>query len=653
MSFFSSFPKSLLSFALSCMLFTQQLHCVEAKLTPSIVKAKTQEIMKAHATHKELSPEIAKRMLQNFLEEMDPGRTYLTLPDIEMWLEPSESLIQQLITSYNKESFPLFEEMHESMQNGIIRRRQMELEIHKLAEENRLPKDVKADEFKELSWAETQEDLLNRLIKIRALQEEATEKLDDEELKTNALQLMAKHRTSFEDKYLNKEKKDSLLLSNILKSMAGSLDAHTAYFTPAEAKQFMISVQQRLFGIGAQLRDDLNGFTVMKIIEGGPAAQGGQLQAKDKIIAVNDQPVVGMDITDAVELIRGKENTDVNLRVIRWKEENDEKIEKKLDIVVTRGEVVLNETRLEKKIEPFGDGVIAYLRLHSFYQDPEDSSTSDIERELKAIKEEHNIKGVILDLRNNSGGMLTQAISVTGLFMTKGIVCSIKDHSENVQHLRDLNSKTLWDGPLIVLVNRTSASAAEIVSQTLQDYGRAIVVGDDHTFGKGTFQTFTLNADEGYVNNQGEYKVTRGKYYTVSGKSPQLNGVQSDVHVPGVFSYFDIGEQFAKYPLENDHIEPNFKDNLSDVPWSQRDKIRRLYKFDLQPRLSLYQQHIPTLQKNASLRIEANPDYQAFLKELKDLAGQEDNDQEPDEYGKVDLQLQETFNVMKDLIILL
>src|SRR5262249_27228595 len=157
--------------------------------------------------------------------------------------------------------------------------------------------------------------------------------------------------------------------------------------------------------------------------------------------------------------------------------------------------------------------------------------------------------------------------------------------SDKIQHLREVEGKPIWEGPLTILVNRASASAAEIVAQTLQDYGRAVVVGDDHTFGKGTFQTFTLDPiTNPKVNPQGEYKVTRGRYYTVSGKSPQLSGVFSDIVVPGMLSYLDIGESFSKYPLENDSIEPHFDDDLSDLSAFHRLQLGPMYRYNLQTR---------------------------------------------------------------------
>ncbi|MCB1137058.1 MAG: S41 family peptidase, partial [Chlamydiia bacterium] len=412
-------------------------------------------------------------------------------------------------------------------------------------------------------------------------------------------------------------KRQEYMLSLVLKAIAGALDTHTAYFTPGEASQFMISVQQRLFGIGAQLRDDLNGLTVVRIIEGGPAERSGELKLKDRIIAVDAVPVVGMDITDAVELIRGDEGKAVRLTIIRDVGGEGKHQDEKMDVTVTRGEVVLNETRLESHVEPFADGVIAYLHLFSFYQDPESSSALDITRALHKIQEEHKIKGVVLDLRFNSGGMLSQAVAVTGLFITRGVVVSIKDDSGRVQHLRDLDGNVIFGGPMIVVANRASASAAEIVTQTLQDYGRAIVVGDDHTFGKGTFQTFTLNSQrEENVNPQGEYKVTRGTYYTVSGKSPQKKGVPSDILVPGPLAKADIGEQFSDYALEGGAIAPLFDDELLDIPEAQRQRVAQLYRVNLQPILQRYTKFLPTLRTNAETRIAANKPYQSFLEKI-------------------------------------
>lgn len=620
-------------------------------INPAQATSKLQEIMKMHATYKTLNPVVVKRGLQNYIEELDPAKSYLLEPDIEQWLNPSDQLLEQIQADFSKNQFNTFIEIQNVMTQAIMRRRELDKNIQPTSP----VKKMTAKELKELPWAKNLEELKERLALIKGLQMEAANKLN-EEYRERALQRIAKRQLKTEEDILNSQSrfKEEFMLSNVLKAFASALDTHTSYFTPDEAKQFLIGVQQRLFGIGAQLRDDINGFTVVKIVEGSPAANSKQLKVRDRIIAVNKEPVVGMDIVDVVEMIRGEEGTPVELTVIREEGEKEHKKEEKLDITIPRGQVVLKETRYEASVEPIGDGVIAYLRLHSFYQDQDSSSAEDLEKALDEIKKEYNVKGVILDLRSNVGGLLTQAVDVTGLFITKGIVVSIKDEDGAVQNLRDIDSKTIWEGPLIVLINRASASASEIVAQALQDYGRAIIIGDDHSFGKGSFQTFTLSASKpSGVNPQGEYKVTRGRYYTVSGKTPQLTGVLSEIVIPGIFSEMEVGEKYGKYPLENDQIKPNFDDDLSDVSFLQREKIRALYRFDLQPKLTIYNQYLDRLRKNSADRIAHNKNYQTFLAELK--KEEEDIEQQPDEDTKqhADLQLNEAYNVMKDLLFLM
>lgn len=626
---------------------------IEAKL-PEIsahdVTEKAHEIMKAHAAHKELTPELGRRILNNYLEELDPNKTYFIASDIQTYINPSDEFLSQLIKDYEASNFTTFEQMQSLFIKAIDRRHKLEQQI----DIEKLPTHVKSAEFKDIPWAKSDDELLMRLKKIKSLQLESAAKLSPE-TKEKSLQRITKYQASHEESLLSSDPvvHERTILANVLKATAAALDAHTSYFTPGEAAQFMINVQQRLFGIGAQLRDDINGFTVIKIVEGSPAALNKELKVKDRIIAVNGEPIVGMAASDAVELIRGKENTPAVLTVIREvPTERGVKEEKKLEITILRGEVVLKETRFKTSYEPFGDGVIGYLRLYSFYQDPDSSSATDLEKEIIKLKTEHNLLGLILDLRYNSGGLLAQAVAVTGLFITKGIVVSIKDENGRIQHLRDLDNTETWTGPLIVLINRSSASASEIVAQTLQDYGRALIIGDDHSYGKGSYQTFTLNADEqNLVNPQGEFKVTRGRYYTVSGKTPQLTGVLSDIVVSGPLSESDIGEKFSKYPLENDHIKPNFDDDLSDIPFLKRDKIRRLYRFGLQERLSTYLSFLEKLKSNSAERLAQSHNYQNLLTEIKKK--DEANSDDMEKFGQNDLQLEEADNIMKDLLILM
>lgn len=634
--------------ALVCFasLNTLLLQAKPAEINQYDVSSKMQEIMRAHAVYKKMSPILAKRSLDNFINLLDPFKTYFVDGEISKWLQPSNELLEQICKDFEYSKFPAFEEIFSLMRPCIERRATFE---EKLKSAN-MPRNVSAKEFKDMKWAKSEDELYERLMRMRAAQIVAAEKMDND-FKDVALQRVQKIRLKYEENLLTKDRKQrqKLLCTYLMKAMASSLDAHTIYFTPAEANQFLVSVQQRLSGIGVQLQDDVDGYTVTKIIEGGPADLGHELRVKDKIIAINREPVLGLDGLEVVELIRGDDNSEVVLTVLREIMIGEDKHIETKDIRVRRGEVIIKESRVQSSVEPFGDGVIACLKLHSFYQDAESSSSSDLNKTFNEISKDAKVKGVVLDLRMNPGGLLTQAVEVVGLFIKKGIVASIKDENGYVQHLRDIESQVMWDGPLLVLIDRLSASAAEIVAQALQDYGRALVIGDDHTYGKGSFQTFTLTTQgNGAIDPHGEYKVTRGRYYTVSGKTPQLVGVQSDVVIPGQLSFMEVGEEYAKYPLENDVIPPNFDDSLADVPFYQRERIRRLYKTEQQKKLSHYHWTLEQLKRNSAQRIGTNSLFQKFLEDVKHL---EDGRQEPE--FPIDFQMQEAVSVMKDFVWLL
>ena len=315
------------------------------ELTPKDVTETLRRIMEAHVSCKELNLPLITRALEHYLEQLDPTKIYLLEGEVEPWLHPSDQLVAQISRSMAKGDFSHFEQMHAQMTSAIARRQALEVQY----ENTPLPEKVTITEFKELPWAKNEEELAQRLLKIKALQITAAKKLD-ESSQEKALKRIAKNRSSREEELStsNPEERERLILANVLKAFAASFDAHTAYFTPQEAAQFMIQVQQRLFGIGAQLRDDLNGFSIVKIIEGGPASRNTGLKVNDRIIAINSEPVVGLEITEAVELIRGEEGSIVTLTVLREELESEEKI----DIEIIRGEVVIQEARIESKMIP-------------------------------------------------------------------------------------------------------------------------------------------------------------------------------------------------------------------------------------------------------------------------------------------------------------
>jgi carboxyl-terminal processing protease len=571
------------------------------------------------------------------IDELDPLKVYFLSPEIQDYLNPSDLLCQKTLEEFHKSNFTEYLKLHSLMESAINRREKLEPQIFCLKEK------IDPKNFKELTFSDTEEALLSRLCQVKTLQEQTLGKLN-EDSKTFFAKIK-KRRLHHENELLGRshKEKEEIALSLAIKAIAASLDSQTHYFTPKEAQQFLMQVQQRLFGIGAQLRDDLRGLSVIKIIEGSPAFRQGQLKVGDTIIAVDDQVITGMDISEAVELIKGPEGTKVKLTLI-----NDQDLKQELEL--TRGEIVIQETRLEKTVEPFGDGVIAHIHLYSFYQDEKTSSASDIALALNQIQSQHNLKGVILDLRFNAGGLLSQAVSVSGLFMKPGIVVSVKDNTGFISHLRTTEKEPLWSGPLIVILNKASASAAEIVAQTLQDYKRTFIVGDEHSYGKGTFQTFTLDSSQNTkVNPKGEYKVTRGLYYTVSGKSPQLQGVKSDIVVHGPLAFSDFGESYSKFPLQPDKIEPNFEDSMHELSLFQKLQLERVYEHARQTLNHHLDKPLAILKLNAQQRLEQNRSYQNFITEIKS----QDHDSDLLEKNPpADFQLQEALDLMKDWIFI-
>jgi len=275
-----------------------------------------------------------------------------------------------------------------------------------------------------------------------------------------------------------------------------------------------------------------------------------------------------------------------------------------------------------------------------------------VQKAIDQLEKKGNLKGVILDLRDNRGGFLTQAIKVAGLFITNGVVVISKYADGEERYYRDLDGKVSYEGPLIVLTSKITASAAEIVAQALQDYGVALVVGDEHTYGKGTIQTQTVtdNTSASY------FKVTVGKYYTVSGKTPQKDGVSVDIVAPSHWEHIEVGEKYAN-TVEADKISEYFDDPLKDIKAELKPWFLKYYIPKLQHRTSIWRDLLPTLQKNSQYRIANNKNYQYYIKGGQDMTQDiEDLEWSAKESnmngGQDDLQLQEAINIIKDMSIL-
>ena len=375
------------------------------------------------------------------------------------------------------------------------------------------------------------------------------------------------------------------VLQAYLDALAHAYDPHSDYMNNEHAQDFSISMSLSLFGIGAQLVEDDGYCTVSKIIHGGPADKNKQLKEKDRIVAVaqgNKPPVdvVEMELNHVVQLIRGPKGTQVQLTISPADDPTARRV-----VTLTRDEVKLDDSEHEasaKLIEmPDGHGGtnrIGVIDLPSFYatiplsgndHSTPKSTSEDVTKLIKKLKQE-KVAGIILDLRSNPGGSLEEAIKFTGLFIKSGPVVLARDPSGEVTVDSDTDSSVLYDGPLAVMINRFSASAAEIAAAALQDYGRALITGDISTHGKGTVQNLNpLKPFPGTSSNgsdPGTVKITIRKFYRVSGASTQLKGVVPDIILPDIFNYSDdIGETALENPLPWDTIHSASYDKLNLV----------------------------------------------------------------------------------------
>jgi len=396
------------------------------------------------------------------------------------------------------------------------------------------------------------------------------------------------------------------VLQAYLNALAHAYDPHSDYFNTEHAQDFSIGMSLSLFGIGAQLTEDDGYCTISSLVHGGPADKSKQIHEKDRIVAVaqGSQPpvdVVDMELGKVVQLIRGAKGTEVRLTV----SPADDRAVRRI-IPLIRDEIKLEDQEAKAQLLELPDGRgatnrLGIIDLPSFYatidlpgneHSTAKSTTADVTRLIKKLEQER-VAGIILDLRSNPGGSLEEAVRFTGLFIKDGPVVLARSPDNLVTVDSDNDPSVLYNGPLIVLVNRLSASASEIAAAALQDYGRAVVVGDISTFGKGTVQNlnplrpFVWPATATATNDPGTVKITIRKFYRVSGASTQLKGVIPDVILPDVLNY---STQFGESSLEN------------PLPWDTIPSTN----YD---KLNLVQPFIDNLRRHSSERVATNQDF--------------------------------------------
>ncbi len=431
-------------------------------------------------------------------------------------------------------------------------------------------------------------------------EEEAPKTL--EEMKAKAKEEM---KESYEKWFESMDKlRRSDRFETYINTLTHLFDPHSDYFNPKEKQDFDIRMGGKLEGIGARLSPDGEWTKVVEIIPGGPAWKGKELEQNDLIQTVRQDEdeealnIQGMRLDDVVQHIRGKKGTVVHLTV------------KKTDgttktIRIERDEVIIDEGFAKSLILDVPEVIenIGYIKLPRFYDSFEgkvgNSCAKDVAAEIEKLKA-NNVNGVILDLRNNGGGSLRDVVTMSGLFIEKGPIVQVKPRGRPAYVYDDKDKTAQYQGPLIVMVNQFSASASEILAAALQDYNRAIIVGSNSTFGKGTVQRF-VNLDEAFKGEDkfkplGNLKITMQKFYRVNGGSTQLKGVTPDIVLPNNYHYIETGEKDYEYPME----------------WTEIDPV----EFDQ----SIYiVENMDAIKANSNERVNASEDFKMVLKNASRL----------------------------------
>ncbi|MFH0736091.1 MAG: carboxy terminal-processing peptidase [bacterium] len=581
-------------------------------LLPDIKYSKIDQVIAELLTHAhyrkpEINDSLSSVIFDNYIENLDNQRLYFLQSDIDEF-EKSRLEFDDFIKTGNlKIPFAIY---------NIYKIRfneRMKYVFSKLKEGF----DFSVDESfifnrEKQPWAKNVEEV-NELWRKRIKNDALNLKLSgkkDEDISTT---LSKRYQTI--QKYILQSEPDDVF-QVYMNSFAEAIDPHTNYFSPKSSEDFKIDLTLSLEGIGAQLSLDNDYTKVSKIIVGGPAEKGGKLKENDKIIAVAQGDtgkmvdVVGWRLDDVVKLIRGAKGTLVRLSVLKADAGVDAP---PVEIKIIREKIKLEDQAAKKKIiEIEQNGTkhrMGVIEIPTFYVDFDGKSKGEKDykstnRDVRKLLEELNdekVEGVIVDLRNNGGGSLQEAIELTGLFIANGPVVQVKSTYGDVDIEDDPDPAEVYSGPLVVMVNRFSASASEIFSAAIQDYGRGVIVGEQ-TYGKGTVQTiYNINRYLRTDEPLGEIKLTIAKFYRISGGSTQHKGVLPDIQFPTAYDPAEYGESA----------------NSSALPWDQINSARYTKIYDLG-------KYIPKLKADYEKRIKTNSEFLYLNQDIKEYKEMKD-----------------------------
>jgi len=534
-----------------------------------------------HYTRQKLNEDVSKKFLQTYLEMLDFSHLFFTQKDIdELNAKYASSMAGDVLLGNLKPAYEIY----------ALYTKRVDDRVAKIKELLKQPIDFKSNATVELSrqkssWPKDEAEA-DQLWRGRISNELLQEHLSEHPIEP-APQLVTRRYDRLARNVHEEDKDEQMKL--FLDALAQAYDPHSEYLSKADMKNFSINMGLSLVGIGAMLRSEDGYAKIESLVPGGPAQTDGRLKVGDRISAVAQGPAEYVDVREmrldkVVEMIRGKKGTHVRLLVIP-SDATDPSRRKNVELV--RDEIKLKDQEARADIiirkDENGDPIkLGWLTLPSFYADMDKhqkSTTRDVLALLKRLKKE-NIAGLVIDLRRNGGGSLEEALSLTGLFLKSGPIVQTKDYNGSIRVSANPDPGIAYSGPMVVLTSRQSASASEIFAAALQDYGRAVIVGDKNTFGKGTVQTILpigrfASLLGSHSDEDGALKLTIQKFYRVAGGSTQLHGVASDVVLPSLSDLPEFGESALKNALPYDEVTKARYSKWSDSHSLFIDQLRR------------------------------------------------------------------------------
>jgi carboxyl-terminal processing protease len=540
---------------------------------------------RTHLTQQMLDDKIAERCFDTFVKELDPLKLFFYQSDIDEFKSKKTLLDDAFKRGDVRFAYEVFNRFLTRVDERVqVAHAELD-KTHDFAVDEEMIRDPEAATF-----PKTPEEAAERWrqrVKFDLMKE-----LADDVTMEEAVKKLRKRYLSLRNSWQQTDNEE--LLERYLSAMTTGFDPHSSYMAPTTLENFNIQMKLELDGIGASLRA-VDGYTVVQnIIPGGAADKQGQLKPEDKIVGVGDGPsgqiedIVDMKLNDVVKKIRGKRGTIVRLEVDPG-DNSDRKV-----IAITRDRIELKDSEARSEIIERGkkaDGKpykLGIIQLPSFYMDMDGarmglddfkSTTRDVRRLLEEFKKQ-DIDSVVVDLRWNGGGSLTEAVNMTGLFIDDGPVVQVKGPDGRTQPYKDQEPGMVWEGPLVVIINKFSASASEIFAGAIQDYRRGIVIGDHATHGKGTVQQlFDLDNKLLPLGNRGPrmgaLKLTIQQFYRPGGDSTQNRGVVSDLELPSLTTHLDVGESDLDYALKFNRVESLPHDVYHMVDANLIDALRK------------------------------------------------------------------------------